>query len=469
MSPLTKDSIREIIDDFAKDIARRKSEGPKPTTAIIDFRTEKRDRVERKVWLVPIELLRFRKDNGRIASDVISHEKTSGVLDESGEGGQKKLKEFLENKDSEKTEDLKKSIMHQDQTEAAIITCDGFLINGNRRKMVMELLKEKTREARFDYMKVVILPGKEELGGPPTLKEIEQIENRYQLQRDTKAEYSGLDTALSIRRKRDCGMSLLEQIKDDPVHAGLDSKELTKKVKEYEEHFLKPLDCADRYLANFGREGHYFLISEGVSDREGRWQAFLDYYQSVGKKLEDREERAKLGVGDYEVGKLEDVAFKIIRKREFQEIGISKVHKMMRDFPKWIKEKDAKKELLELAKLPATLPEESSKKQDGTTFSPKEIDKQWAAQHHQEFMHRIKKTINYFELKKSKEGPLELLDQTLKKLEHDNMNMDQIRLQDLQLAINLLSNIESQAKELRKECYELEKNAEKLTAQHKSR
>ena len=36
--------------------------------------------------------------------------------------------------------------------------------------------------------KAVILPGKDDVGGPSTLLESEQIENRYQLQSDGKAE-----------------------------------------------------------------------------------------------------------------------------------------------------------------------------------------------------------------------------------------------------------------------------------------
>src|SRR3989338_6962134 len=257
MSPLTKETPRQIIDNFANEISDRKRKGPKPQKHVIDFRTDKRDGIERDVYLVPIELLRYRKDNGRIASDVMSYEKACGVLDETSDDGQKKIQDFLFKKDPERTEDLKKSILQRDQMDPAIITCDGFLINGNRRKMVMELLREDTGEARFNDMKVVILPGRGEEGAPPTSKEIEQIENRYQMQRDTKAEYSGLDKALSMRRKVDCGISLKEQLKDDPVNAGLSDKELDKEVKTMEEAFLKPLECVDRYLSLMNLEGHF--------------------------------------------------------------------------------------------------------------------------------------------------------------------------------------------------------------------
>ena len=69
------------------------------------------------------------------------------------------IREFLEKKDPERTAVLKRSIAHGGQQQPAIITCDGFLINGNRRKMVMDWLqKENPNEEIFQYMKAVILP-----------------------------------------------------------------------------------------------------------------------------------------------------------------------------------------------------------------------------------------------------------------------------------------------------------------------
>lgn len=120
--------------------------------------------------------------------------RTWPLLDEKDDQAQEVIARFLEEKDPEKTEALRRSIMHAGQLEPAIITCDGFLINGNRRKMVMDKLhREFPQNEEFAYMKVVILPGKDEKGGPPTLLEIEKIENRYQLQSDGKSEYYGYE------------------------------------------------------------------------------------------------------------------------------------------------------------------------------------------------------------------------------------------------------------------------------------
>lgn len=340
MDKHTKSAAREIIEDFVADIEKRKQPGPKPQKAVIDFRNERKDGIERDIYYVPVELLRYRKDNGRIASDVQHYEKLNGKLDERIAHAQKVLEKFLSEKDKEKSEELKLSLEHEGQREPAIITCDGFLINGNRRKMALSLLKAGVNST----MKVVILPGKNDPGGPPTLKEIEQIENRYQLQSDGKAEYYSFDRAISIKRKIDMGVSLEEQLRDDSRYCGLDGKKFKKELEYYENEYLKPLECIDRYLGTLDREKLYTTISTGYSDSEGRWQAFRDYYNSVYLKLKDKTQRIKLGISENEIGKIEDACFKIIRKREFPG-ELPKAHSIIRQIPKILSNSDAKKRI----------------------------------------------------------------------------------------------------------------------------
>jgi hypothetical protein len=132
MTKLTTSATREIISDFANEIKRRAHKGPHPQKAVIDFRSDRSSNNERDVYFVPVDLLLYRKDNGRIASDVLSYERSHGRIVEASEEGQAILRQFLENKDKEKTEELKRSVAHDDQRDPAIITTDGFLINGNR-------------------------------------------------------------------------------------------------------------------------------------------------------------------------------------------------------------------------------------------------------------------------------------------------------------------------------------------------
>ena len=333
MSRITQSKNREIIDDFAKEIRTKKTHTARPSKVVINFRDDQVNNTERDVVQVPLELLRFRKDNGRIASNVLDYERTCSLLDERDENAQGIIRGFLRKKDAEKTSNLSNIIQHEGQREPAIITCDGFLINGNRRKMVMDqLCEEYPSNDRFKYMKVVILPGKDEEGGPPTLLEIEQIENRYQLQAEGKSEYHGLDRALSIRRKIKIGLTPKAQVMDDPQHASKSDADIQKAIEKMEKDYLKPLECIDRYLKQFNMDGQYHAISTSVGDPEGRWQAFLDWNNSFHSKFSKSNYRIENGIQEEEIGDIEAAAFSIIRLRNIPDMP--KAHQIMRDLPK---------------------------------------------------------------------------------------------------------------------------------------
>ncbi|MGR3173600.1 MAG: hypothetical protein ACUZ8N_03280 [Candidatus Scalindua sp.] len=460
MNQITKQAMRDIVDDFADDIYQKKRKGAKPSFEVIYFRSEHMLNIEREVFEVPTELLRFRKDNGRIASDVMSHEKDQDPLTEKNEEAQNILKDFLDRKDPEKTNELINSIKHSGQREAAIITADGFLINGNRRKVALEKLFDETKHERFKWMKVVILPGKNEEGGPPTLIEIEQIENRYQLQSEGKAEYYNFDRALSIRRKIDLGMSLEEQLRDDPNFTKLLPKDFENIIKKYQDEYLEPLNCIDRYLDQLDRPGLYYTISTGISDRQGRWQAFLDYYNQIWKKLEDDYKRIKMGIKEDEVGDVEEIAFKIIRKREFPDMP--KVHKIMRDLPKWLeKSEEAKKELFKLLDIDNELPKEKCYDKEGSEYDERKKDQIWNTLHQATLINQVKKARTLYEHKKERETPLTLLEAALKKLQHENMDPTTVNLTDMPKAMNLAKTVKDVADSLESEFYHLNKDYRK--------
>jgi len=456
MTKLTTDATREIISDLAKEIKRRAHPGPRPTKTVIDFRTDRKSGRERNVYFVPVELLLYRKNNGRIASDVLSYERNHGKIVEASEEGQSLLRKFLEDKDKEKTEELKRSIEHDDQRDPAIITCDGFLINGNRRKLVFEIIKR-------DKMKVVILPGEDDLGegGPPTLKEIEEIENRYQLQSDGKAEYSSFDRALSMKRKIQCGISLEDQLKDDPQYAHLEKKEFDRAVQKVSNEFLRPLECIDRYLDWLNRDGLYNTVSTALGDREGRWQAFLDYYQFVYKKLKDSKELLKLNLREDEVGKVEDVAFKLIRKRDFSEIG-PKVHKLMRDLPDLLKSPDAKRELLKINSIKPDVPKEKQRDAEGKEYDERTIDKIWGAENRQQIFRHLATARNLHDSKSEKETPLRLLEASLAKLTHKDMDPEVVNAFEYEEAMKLTQQIQKAARDLEHGFFRLIKERDQL-------
>ena len=465
MPAITQPTTRDIISDFAVEISKRQVTSAKPSKAIINFRNDLVDKFERDIVKVPIDLLRFRKDNGRIASDVIDHENTTGILDEGDEEVQRLLRKFLARKDPEKTEILFKNILHAGQLDPAIVTCDGFLINGNRRKMVMVRLgTEHPNDERFRYINVVILPGMEDEGGPPTLLEIEKLENRYQLQSEGKSEYYGFDRALSIRRKIQIGLSLVEQISDDPQYAGADKPQIDKAIKGIKKKYLDPLDCVDRYLKQFNREGQYHTVSSGMGDREGRWQAFIDYSNTYNTKFSNQNYLLESGIEEDEIGDMEEAAFDVIRLRNVP--GMPKVHTIMRDLHKFCGTREGKKELLNIPKkVEPILPIEQlfEDAEQEKPLSREDIDAKWAAGNMQAITFHLKRASKIYESQREKETPIDLLEAALKKLTHKNMDLSSIAMGDYDKARELTAEIQKEASELEHKIYRQKKNLKKLT------
>ena len=466
MSAITTPSPREIIEDFALKIQEKKLKTAKPKFAVINFRTDIQDGKEREIVKVPIHLLRYRKDNGRISSDVLDYEINIGPLDEKDDKSQKQIRKFLEQKDPEKTHTLRMSIIHGGQLEPAIITCDGFLINGNRRKMVMEKLhKEQPHEEKYAYMKVVILPGKDDEGGPPTLIEIEKIENRYQLQSSGKSEYYGFDRALSIKRKLELGFSLEEQLKDDPVYAEATKAQLNAAVKRLKKDYLNPLICVDKYLEQFKREGQYKTISSRMGDPEGRWQAFIDYSNVYTNYFNNPNKRIELEIEEEEIGVLEEAAFNIIRLRSIP--SMPKVHTIMRELPKYLETKEGKKAIIKISNnVDPLLPKEECYDKNGNPLSYDEIEEKWVAKNKQSITYNVKKASREYDNKREKETPLQLLKVAYQKLTHNNMDMRAILIADQDKARKLAVKIKNRAEDIEKELYRFQKDQKKLSKKH---
>lgn len=453
---MTQDKTREIIDDFAQEIQRKKVEASPAESTRIDFRNGIAENREETVYKVPLDLLRFRKENGRISSSVKTHERMIGLLDRADSEAQSMLRKFLREKDPEKTEELKQLIRAEGQREPGIITADGFLINGNRRKVVLcELREEFPADDKFQTMKVVILPGKNDEGGPPTLKEIEQIENRYQLQTEGKAEYYGFDAALSIRDKENSGYTLEQQMRDDPQYKLMGVAEFNRAVKKRRRDLLEPLDCVEEYLETIERPGEYSAVSKGLGDPEGRWQAFVDLSQSFWTSAKTDHGLQKMGIDEKEAGEVMQAACAVIRLRVIPTFG--KLHDVMRTLPKYTEH--GKAHLLEISRnIEHRLPQEESTNDKGEPLPLDVIDEKWKSKYRTTITKNLIKAREASDSSKEKNAPITLLSEALKKLNHENMVVDNIDYDDLSEALKRINQIKTRSEELKKGIYKRSKN-----------
>ena len=132
------------------------------------------------VFEIPIEFCKYRLENGRIRTEILTYEKLQGKLISNEQSTQEIIHKFIGNSDKKKNSDLIKILKKDGQTDPAIITADGFLINGNRRKWALTELNKDVPDEKFKKLKVVILPGTGN-AERPTVTDIALLENRLQV------------------------------------------------------------------------------------------------------------------------------------------------------------------------------------------------------------------------------------------------------------------------------------------------
>ena len=375
------------------------------------------------------------------------------------------MHKFLRDKDPEKTDELKQLLRADGQREPGIITADGFLINGNRRKVALdELQREYPAADAFRTMKVVILPGRDDEGGPPTLKEIEQIENRYQLQTEGKAEYSGFDAALSVRDKISSGYTLEQQMRDDPQYKLMEKAEFGRAVKKREKDLLEPLECVDDYLDAIGRPGEYSAVSRGLGDPEGRCedqrrQRARDLSQGFWTRAKTPRGLDKMGIDETEAGAILQAAYSVIRLRTVPQFG--KLHDIMRDVPKYTEHGKAR--LLELAKnTKHDLPPAETVDAEGEQLTREAIEEKWKSKYREEITRRLIQAREASETGNEKNAPFTLLSDALKKLTHDNMVVENIPTNDLNAALAIANDLCTESDKLKSQIYRRVKTAQKV-------
>lgn len=441
MGELQADKLREVITDFETRIEEAREEGPKPGTKIIDFRDNVANQKEDPVYSVPIQLLRFRLANGRVASNVQSHQKEKGALRERDQETQDFLRRWLQQKDPDATKALQDQIRHRGQQEPAIITCDGFLIDGNRRKLALMNLYDEEKAEKFSRMKVVILPRN------VTQREIELIENRYQLQVDGKSEYTGLDKAISIRSKRDRGITIEQQLKDDATHSNKSPKEISKEEKTVYKDLLGPLELADMYLAYLGQPGVYDYISGETKGGQGVWDALSELYKNFYRH---RKEGKKLffswGMSEEEADKALDIAFKLIAAGTLP--GKDNARSQIRSVVKILKDSTARHHLMPIHEM-----EISDGRVAGSKGTKEEWLKTWAADNKTKLTKHLKKAESCLAYEEEQDAPIDALEGALSKLKKCASSLANYTPNgnEIKEAMDLLEEITGQSEHLHKE------------------
>ena len=111
---------------------------------------------------IPMDLIIYNVENGRIASLVKSYEREHSSLNPEKEEDAKQIAQFLYDSNDTANKKTRKNIIENGQLETGIITCDGVLVDGNRRVSLMRQILEDSslspaERARCEKFRAIVL------------------------------------------------------------------------------------------------------------------------------------------------------------------------------------------------------------------------------------------------------------------------------------------------------------------------
>lgn len=206
--------------------------------------------VKGEVYLAPIYKfshteLAFNKANGRIHAEAIEEEVELGrSLDIWNKGDQKIIQGLLLSMDRDANEKIKTDLAKKGQIRPGIITCDGIVINGNRRKALLDEIYEETGEEKYKYLEAHVLPSN------ITKSELWLVEAGIQMSAPQQLDYSPINNLLKLK---------------DGILSGLRIEDMASRIygmtAQKIRTDLERLDLIDEYLKDFvSKPGKYYLV-----------------------------------------------------------------------------------------------------------------------------------------------------------------------------------------------------------------
>ena len=252
------------------------------------------------VYRVPTKLLRFNIRNGRFASELRHKEsELKRKLDNTNPDDAKIIQRLLLEQSASETALLKKDLLAHEQIEPGIITYDGAVINANRRMSVIRQLWDETHAAKWEYLKVGILPDQVDE------KDLWRIEAGLQFGKDFRLEYGPINELLKLREGIECGLQPAD------IAATLLGRFSASDVEER----LRRLSLIDSYLDQIGKSGNYAVIGDDRS---------MEKFNSLSTNVINHL-KTKGGLDPVELHRVAQAGFALIKEKEASHWEIRKL------------------------------------------------------------------------------------------------------------------------------------------------
>lgn len=206
--------------------------------------------------------LAYNKSNGRIKAEVLEKEAELGrILDQFDKDDGKLIGEILLSIRQDENEKIKADLEKNTQINPGIVTADGIVINGNRRKALFIELFDASHDEKFKYLDAHILPPN------ITKSELWLIEAGIQLSAPQQLDYSPINNLLKLREGINSGLEIADMasriygVTEPQIQADLDR-----------------LAQIDEYLTAFlGKKEKYYLV-RNLDNHFINMQNILNFY-----------------------------------------------------------------------------------------------------------------------------------------------------------------------------------------------
>jgi hypothetical protein len=374
----------------------------------------------------------FNKANGRIKSEVLEKEAQLGrELIETNTNDQTIIRELLLAISPDENEKLREDLLVNEQIEPGIMTCDGILINGNRRKAVLEKFLSNVDE-KFRYIDVHVLP--------PDIKrdELWLIEAGIQLSAPQQLKYSPINDLLKLK---------------EGIDAGLDIDVMATRIYGMTEEKLKDdlerLELINEYLELFlSKPGKYYLV-KNLAEHFINLQNIYEWAKNPrGRVSKDWNPE------ESDITELKLIGFYYIRAK-FQHLRIRELRNLFANKKAWkelrkslkISNMLTKKDLEEIDIDPieiTDMDDDDNEEIEQQKLNPTEKrdiaeERKWRDKNIDQLKIRYQDSKEKYEIKKNEEQPLTLANRALNNLNGIPENKE--KLSDPKIDITLKSII----------------------------
>lgn len=264
-------------------------------------------RMDLQTWRLPLDHTFYNIKNGRFAAEYIDLvEKKGRELDPKNEEDSKDIQSLLLELDPKQSRILEKDLQQFGQKDPGIITWDGFVINGNRRRSVLEELCS-LGHSEFKFIEVARLPPN------VSSQDLWKLEAGIQLSKNVQVEYGPINELLKFKEGIDAELTPIEIA--NSLYGGFKEKDIVDKMEQ--------LSLISEYLSYIGEPG-VFNRAKGIHEHFIDLRNVLNNFRKSGVNPDEVTSAKKIGfqlihdgVPQREIRKIKEILANEKSRKEF--------------------------------------------------------------------------------------------------------------------------------------------------------